>query len=109
MRSVLMVDRPALGASLAGVFGVDEQHRDVGASSFALDECLQWPEPPVTKPGALGTAGLDPFADALEGFKADAATGALRLQHDSLGDAVVLEPLKPPLFAESLRSLRSLQ
>jgi hypothetical protein len=100
-----MVDRPARGTPLAGVFEVDEQHRDAGASGFVLDECPQLPEPAVTKPGALGTAGLDPFADALEGFKADAATEALRRQHDSLREAVVLVPLEPALFARERAKL----
>ena len=41
----------------------------------------------------VGDAGLDLFANALEVFKADAATGALHLQHDRLLDAVVFVPL----------------
>ena len=77
--SVLIVDRPTCGAPLTGVFGVDEQHRDAGTSGLVRDEGLQLPERPVTNPSALGTAGLDPFANALEVFKADAATGGLRL------------------------------
>jgi hypothetical protein len=78
--SVLIVDRSTRGAPLTGVFGVDERHRDAGTSGLVGDECLQRPERPVSKPSALGTAGLDPFANALAVFKAGAATGALRRQ-----------------------------
>ena len=82
--SVLIVDRCTCRAPLAGGFGADEQHGDAGTSDLARDECLQLPERAVTKPSALRTAGLDPFANALEVFKAAAATGALRRQHDRL-------------------------
>jgi hypothetical protein len=102
VRSVLIIDRSTRGAPFTGVFGVDEQHTDAGRSGLVRDECLQLSERPVTKPSALGTAGLGPFANAPEVFKADAAAGALRLQHDGLRDAVVFVPLEPPLFSRQL-------
>jgi hypothetical protein len=80
--SVLVVDRSPCRAPLTGVFGGDEQHRDAGTSGLVGDECLQRPERPVTKPSALGRAGLDPFANALE-----------------------VVPLEPPLFSRERAKL----
>lgn len=89
---------PQAGPPLTGLFGVDEQRRDAGTSGLLRDEC----RPETASYERVAAAGLDPFVNAFEVFKTDAATGVLRLQHDRLRDAVVFVSLEPPLFSREL-------
>lgn len=99
IRSVLFVDCAAGRAPLARVARIDEQHRDTGSLGFVGDERLKLSEGPVSEPSAMLAAGLGPSANVLQVFQPDAASGALRLNHESLRNAVVFVFLESLLFA----------
>jgi hypothetical protein len=90
---------PALGASLAGISGVHEDHGYIRESRLVADERAELGERPSREPILRVTApSRDPVADALEVFEGDPASGAFGGLDDLLADDVVLVPAEPSLF-----------
>src|SRR5690606_19589199 len=105
-RTVGFCHMPAGGAGPGGVPGIDNDHRNACQTSLVLDEGAKLMERPTVLDATLSLLNRDPFADALEVFQGDAATGAFGLRDQPLADDVVDitgEPLLlPPALLEKL-------
>lgn len=77
------------------------EHNNGNARQFRLvaDKLEQLVKRPVMQIATLFASGPYPFADAIEIFKSDAASGALRFFYNLLADGVVKPSCKAFLFA----------
>jgi len=112
-RTVGFCHMPAGGAGPGGVPGIDKDHRNACQTSLVLDEGAKLMERPTVLDATLSLLNREPFADALELFQGDAATGVFGLRDQPLADDVVNvagEPLllPPTLFEEPFGGLGSL-
>ena len=96
--SVTSVDIATTRASFARVSRIDGQYLDPGKLSLVFNEDAELAKRPVAQSSALRTTGLNPAADVSQFFKTNSATGALRLLHDCLRNAVIFVALEPLLF-----------
>jgi len=72
-----------------GVARVNKDHRHTSTFALVLDKALQLIEGPTMQNRALALPSRYPFADTLEIFKGDTASGVLSGFHDLLRDNVV--------------------
>ena len=101
-QSVLLIDATAFGALARRVAWIDKEDGDASPLGFVCHELSQLPERPVMQATALPPSGLDPVADAFQVFQPDGATGALRGQHNFLGNEMVDGGLESPVFSRQL-------
>ncbi|GIV22052.1 MAG: hypothetical protein KatS3mg023_3803 [Armatimonadota bacterium] len=87
-RTVGFCHMPAGGAGPGGVPGIDKDHRNACQTSLILDEGAKLMERPTVLDATLSLLNREPFADALEVFRGDAATGAFGLRDQLLADDV---------------------
>ena len=82
-------------ALLRGVGRVHEHDGDTGQRRLVSDEGAELMEAPGFQRGPLRLPSLYPLADPPQVLQGDPTTGAFRLGHDLLGDAVVHVPGHP--------------
>lgn len=102
VRTISFIDATAHGAGLGRISGIYVNHGDTGQPSLILDKALQFAKAPVVESCSLPASGRYPAAYTLEFLKSYGTAGALRLLHDSFGNAVVSILLKSGLLAREL-------
>jgi len=80
----------APGARPTGVARVHDRDRNAGQGCLVLEERTQLAERPAGHASSLWPAEPSPFADALEIFQGQAATGVFAGRDERLGDNMVL-------------------
>lgn len=101
-----LLHMPASIAPLAGVVGIDKDHRNADHPRFVGNKLAQLEERPVAVPRPLICA-LDPRprADALEVFQSNRPVRAFGSLNNALRNYVVGIGLKPALLAGNLFQL----
>jgi hypothetical protein len=105
--TVCLLGVPTLRALLTRMPRVDEQDRHAEKPCLVRYEATKLEEGPVGKSCPLSAPGRYPVSDALEVFEGDSSTGALRLLHERLRDAVVDVLLVPGLTTRDATQLAS--
>lgn len=100
--SIAFVDVPAGRAGARSIARVNRHYWHTGQPRLVLDKGAKLKERPAMQRGSLSATSRYPFADTLEVFEGNPATGVLRDSHDALADRVVGVGGKPALFAGQL-------
>lgn len=114
--SVLFGAVSALSAGTAGIARIDGHEMHSGKSGFVFQKQPELRERPGMQNCTLPLPGLDPFADTIQIFDGNSATGAFSFGNDLLADVVVhpcgealfftSQLLQPPLCRTSLFLLK---
>jgi len=99
LRTIAARNVAARGARLAGVGGVNVEHRHTVTTRLVRNEGPELEETPVMQSCPLSALGRYPRTNAREILKGNRSLGAFRLLHELLGDAVVGILLKSSLLA----------
>ena len=73
-RSIALGDMVTVGALLAGMTGIDEDHRDTGECGLVRHVLPELEESPIGVPWALLASGLNPLPDARQIFEGKGCT-----------------------------------
>lgn len=98
-RTITLIHAAAYRASSAGIPGVNQNDRNTSNSRLVLDFLPEIVERPGVVLSPLSLANSYPFADTLEIFKCNPASGVFRSLHQLFGDAVVHVFGKATFFA----------
>ena len=79
----------ASSTSAAGIAGIDSHQHNASQLGFVFEEQTQLRERPGVQNRSLLLPGLNPFADTVEIFNGDTATGAFSFGNNLLGNAVI--------------------